>query len=57
MLRDRVGFSPGKDFINIFLLVSEIHKFDEKSQFDQFYVIERNFQFDYQIELKFHEGS
>jgi hypothetical protein len=28
-----------------------------KNQFDQFYVIERNFQFDHQIELKFYEGS
>jgi hypothetical protein len=27
MLRARVGFSPGKDFINIFLLVLYIKKF------------------------------
>jgi hypothetical protein len=40
-----------------FRIFGEIQKFDEKSQFDQFYVIGRNFQSDYQIELKFYEKS
>ena len=33
----------------------EIQKFDEKSQFDQFYVIGCIFKADHQIELKYYE--